>query len=44
MSARYENIEGKILGGNEALLKQNDIKYKFDLNKTFTISICIIKK
>jgi P-type Cu+ transporter len=37
MSARYENLEGKsfeLLGGNIELLKQNDIHYTFDSNKT----------
>ena len=37
MSAIYENFEGKsfeLLGGNIELLKQNDIHYKFDSNKT----------
>ena len=37
MSAAYTNIEGKtfeLLGGNLELLKQNDIHYKFDSNKT----------
>jgi P-type Cu+ transporter len=37
MSAQYENLEGKsfeLLGGNIELLKQNDIHYKFDSNKT----------
>ena len=37
MSALYENLEGKsfeLLGGNIELLKQNDINYAFDSNKT----------
>ena len=37
MSASYTNINGKIfelLGGNLDLLKQNEIYYKFDSNKT----------
>ena len=37
MSAIYENFEGKsfeLLGGNIELLKQNDINYAFDSNKT----------
>ena len=37
MSAKYINIEGKsfeLLGGNIDLLKQNEIYYKFESNKT----------
>ena len=37
MSAKYTNIEGKsfeLLGGNLDLLKQNEIYYKFESNKT----------
>ena len=37
MSALYKNLDGKsfeLLGGNIELLKQNDIHYKFDSNKT----------
>ena len=37
MSASYTNIDGKtfeLLGGNLDLLKQNEIYYKFDSNKT----------
>ena len=48
MSAIYENLEGKsfeLLGGNIELLKQNDIKYEFNSNKTvylFTINKKVI--
>ena len=37
MSATYTNVDGKtfeLLGGNLDLLKQNEIYYKFDSNKT----------
>ena len=37
MSANYTNVDGKnfeLLGGNLDLLKQNEIYYKFDSNKT----------
>ena len=37
MSASYTNVDGKtfeLLGGNLDLLKQNEIYYKFDSNKT----------
>ena len=48
MSAIYTNIEGKsfeLLGGNIDLLKQNEIYYKFESNKTvylFTINKKVI--
>ena len=48
MSASYTNIDGKIfelLGGNVDLLKQNNIHYKFDSNKTvylFSINKIVI--
>ena len=43
LSARYENIE--ILGGNEALLKEFDVKINIHLNSKFTQYIfCIDKK
>ena len=48
MSAKYINIEGKsfeLLGGNIDLLKQNEIYYKFESNKTvylFTINKRVI--
>ena len=45
MSAAYTNIEGKtfeLLGGNLELLKQNDIHYKFESNKTVYL-FCINK-
>ena len=43
LSARYENIE--ILGGNEALLKEFDVKINIHLNSKFTQYLfCIDKK
>ncbi|PUE64172.1 heavy metal translocating P-type ATPase [Arcobacter caeni] len=42
MSAKYTNIDGKsfeLLGGNIDLLKQNDIYYKFESNKTVYIFV-----
>ena len=43
LSARYENIE--ILGGNEALLKEFDVKINIHLNSKFTQYLfCINKK
>lgn len=48
MSASYTNIESKtfeLLGGNLELLKQNDIHYKFESNKTvylFSINKIVI--
>ena len=42
LSARYENIE--ILGGNEALLKEFDVKINIHLNSKFTQYIFYIDK
>ena len=48
MSASYTNVDGKtfeLLGGNIELLKQNEIHYKFDSDKTvylFTINKKVI--
>ena len=42
MSAKYTNIDGKsfeLLGGNIDLLKQNEIYYKFESNKTVYIFV-----